>query len=105
MGIRGSEDLEASLDEDKIPDLNIPDSFIEQKSFFQILGINPKDLMGKTEGEIKKLLRTNYYDLAKRCHPDITANKEKEEEFKKLDEAYKILVDPVKRINYIKYGN
>ena len=105
LGIRGSEDLEASLDEDKIPDLNIPDSFIEQKSFFQILGINPKDLMGKTEGEIKKLLRTNYYDLAKRCHPDITANKEKEEEFKKLDEAYKILVDPVKRINYIKYGN
>jgi DnaJ family protein A protein 2 len=64
---------------------------------YQILGI-PKNA---TDTEIKKAYRTQ----AVKCHPDKNPdNKQAEEEFKKLSEAYSILSDPQKKLAYDQFG-
>lgn len=61
------------------------------------LGISPN----ATESEIKKA----YRELAKKYHPDKNqGNKEAEEKFKEISEAYEILSDPEKKSLYDQYG-
>lgn len=68
-----------------------------ETEYYEILGISPT----ATEAEIKKAYRI----MALKYHPDKNPdNKEAEDMFKKVAEAYQILSDPQLRANYNKYG-
>ena len=67
------------------------------KDYYSILGVN-KDA---NESEIKK----SYRKLSKQYHPDLNPNnKEAEEKFKDIAEAYSVLSDSEKRSNYDRFG-
>jgi curved DNA-binding protein len=67
------------------------------KDYYSILGVNKK----ATDEEMKKAFRK----LAVKYHPDKNpGNKEAEEKFKELNEAYEVLSDAEKRKKYDKYG-
>lgn len=67
------------------------------KDYYEILGV-PRNA---TEAEIKKAFRS----LALKYHPDRNpSNKEAEEKFKEINEAYSVLSDSEKRANYDRYG-
>jgi molecular chaperone DnaJ len=65
--------------------------------YYKILGID----RNASDSEIKKAFRK----LAMEYHPDRHAgDKEKEEKFKEINEAYSCLSDPEKRANYDRFG-
>lgn len=67
------------------------------KDYYSILGVSKQ----ATEDDIKKAFRK----LAVKYHPDKNpGNKEAEEKFKELNEAYEVLSDPDKRKKYDVYG-
>lgn len=67
------------------------------KDYYAILGV-PRDA---TQEEIKRAYRR----LALKYHPDRNpGNKEAEEKFKEISEAYEVLSDPEKRYVYDTYG-
>lgn len=68
-----------------------------KKDFYELLGVN-KDA---TDQEIKKA----YRKLAMKYHPDKNqGDKEAEEKFKEINEAYEILSDKDKRAKYDRFG-
>lgn len=68
------------------------------EDYYKILGV-AKDA---TADEIKKA----YRKLALKLHPDKNpGNKEAEEKFKKINEAYAVLSDPAKRKEYDQFGS
>ncbi len=68
------------------------------KDYYNILGIN----RNASKEEIRKV----YKDLAKKHHPDLhKGDKEKEEKFKEINEAYKVLYDEKARSNYDRFGS
>lgn len=70
----------------------------EEKDYYKVLGVNKE----ADEKEIKKAFRK----LAKKYHPDTNAgNKEAEQKFKEVNEAYDILGNEEKRKLYDKYGS
>lgn len=71
---------------------------MSEKDYYKILGINKN----ASEEEIKK----SYRKLAMKYHPDHTkGNKEAEEKFKKISEAYAVLSDKEKRKQYDMFGS
>jgi len=62
------------------------------KDYYQTLGVEP----GSGEAEIK----TAYRRLARKFHPDKNKDKDAEERFKAVNEAYEVLRDKEKRADY-----
>jgi molecular chaperone DnaJ len=69
-----------------------------QKDYYDVLGLKK----GASEAEIKKAFRR----LARQYHPDVNpGDKEAEEKFKKVSEAYDVLGDPKRRAEYDNMGD
>jgi molecular chaperone DnaJ len=70
----------------------------KKRDYYEVLGVN----RDATEEEIRK----SYRKLAMKFHPDRNpGNKEAEEKFKEIKEAYEILCEPEKRRAYDAYGH
>ena len=69
-----------------------------KRDYYEILGVS----RNADADEIKKA----YRKLAMQYHPDRHAgNKEYEEKFKEMSEAYEVLSDPRKRQQYDQFGH
>ena len=89
---------------ERIAPANLTSAFInflpkdEKMEYYKLLGISKT----ATPDEIKKA----YRKLALKHHPDRNpGNKDAEEQFKKISEAYAVLSDPEKRKQYDTYGS
>jgi len=70
---------------------------MNKKDYYEVLGISKQ----ATEQEIKSAFRK----LAKKYHPDVNKEKDAEEKFKEIQEAYAVLSDPNKRSRYDQFGH
>ena len=69
----------------------------EKRDYYEVLGLQK----GASEEEIKKAFRK----MAMKYHPDKNpGNKEAEEKFKEVNEAYSVLSDPDKKSKYDRFG-
>ena len=70
----------------------------DKRDYYEVLGLSK----GASDDEIKKA----YRKLAKQYHPDLhPGDKECEEHFKEIGEAYEVLSDPDKKAKYDQYGH
>ena len=68
------------------------------KNYYDVLGVDKT----ASASEIKSA----YYKLAKKYHPDLNKdNAEAAEKFKEVNEAYEVLSDEKKRANYDQFGS
>lgn len=70
---------------------------MEYKDYYAILGVDRK----ASEDDIKKAYRR----MARKYHPDVSKEKNAEEQFKNVQEAYEVLKDPQKRAAYDQLGS
>ncbi len=70
----------------------------EKRDYYEVLGLNKS----ASDDEIKK----SYRKLAKKYHPDMNpGDKQAEESFKEVNEAYAVLSDPEKKSKYDQFGH
>lgn len=70
----------------------------EKRDYYEVLGLKK----GASEDEIKKAFRK----MAMKYHPDRNpGDKEAEEKFKEVNEAYSVLSDPDKKSKYDRFGH
>src|SRR3990167_771995 len=70
---------------------------MQYKDYYATLGIDKK----ASEADIKHAYRR----LARKYHPDVSKEKNAEEKFKDVQEAYEVLKDPEKRKAYDQLGD
>lgn len=69
---------------------------VKFQDYYEILGI-PRDAA-------QEQIQSAYRKLARKYHPDINKDKDAEDKFKKISEAYEVLKDPEKRKKYDMLG-
>jgi curved DNA-binding protein len=69
---------------------------MEYRDYYKILGVE----RAATADQVK----TAYRRLARKFHPDVSKEKNAEERFKEVQEAYEVLKDPEKRAAYDQLG-
>lgn len=69
---------------------------MQYKDYYKIMGIGKE----ASQDEIKRA----YRKLARKYHPDVSKEKDAEEHFKEVGEAYEVLKDPEKRAAYDQLG-
>jgi len=69
---------------------------MKYKDYYEILGV--------TRGSDADEMKRAYRKLARKFHPDVSKEKNAEEKFKEVQEAYEVLRDPDKRASYDQLG-
>lgn len=70
----------------------------EKRDYYEVLGLQK----GASEDELKQAFRK----LSRKYHPDFNpGDKEAEEKFKEINEAYEVLSDPDKKARYDQFGH